>query len=96
MNNVKITYQERIDMKADLLTLDGELVVGDAMFSEMVGVKNENGITLIPYLNIIKLEAKELDEVFLTSLDVLARMKAHMIKSENGKLNGEGGNHLFG
>ena len=96
MNNVKITYYKKNEEDRFIhLEIQGELVIGDSMFSDMVGVKNEKGFTLIPMSTVTMLEAEELHKMFLTPLEIYGKMKASTLEREEQKLNGEGGNHLF-
>ena len=97
MNFVKITYYKKNEEDQFIhLRIQGELLIGDSMFSDMVGVKNEKGFTLIPMSTVTMIEAKELDDMFLTPLDIYGKMKASSLEREQQKMNGAGGNHLFG
>ena len=97
MNFVKITYYKKNEKDQFIhLKIQGNLVIGDSMFSDMVGVKNENGFTLIPMSTVTMIEAKELDDMFLTPLEIYGKMKASSLEREEKKMNGESGNHLFG
>ena len=95
MNNVILTYYTKTkNDEYEYHTISGELLVGNAMFSDMVGVKNnEEGVILVPSGALVKLQAEELDEMFLVRLkDVLS----HQDEEMSNKISGNGGNHLFG
>ena len=97
MNFVKITYYKKNkDDEIVHLKIQGKLVIGDSMFSDMVGVKNEKGFTLIPMSTVTMIEAKELNEMFMTPLEIYGKLWASNLEKEEQKLNGEKPNHLFG
>mgnify|MGYP000270011596 CR=1 FL=1 len=96
MDNVKITYYKKIKDEYVHLSIEGELIIGDGMFSDFVGVNEENGLTLIPMATVTKIEAKELHQMFLTPLTLYGKIKTASMEAEMNKLSGNGGNHLFG
>ena len=97
MNQVKLTYYTKTkNDEYEYHTMSGELLVGNAMFSDMVGVKNNHeGVVLIPSATLVKLEAKELDEMFLVRFNLLKDVLTHQDEEMTNKINGNGGNHLF-
>ena len=97
MNNVELTYYTK-NNKDEYVhhTVSGELVVGNAMFSDMIGVKNDtDGITLFPASTLVKLQAKELDRMFLVKFGLLAEVIDHQDSEMSNKIHNGGGNHLF-
>lgn len=96
MNNVKLTYYTKTkNDEYEYHTISGELLVGNAMFSDMVGVRNNEGVILIPSGTLVKLEAEELDEMFLVRFNLLKDVLSHQDEEMTNKINGNGGNHLF-
>tara|TARA_R100001443_G_C3323244_1_gene170578 strand:- start:123 stop:419 length:297 start_codon:yes stop_codon:yes gene_type:complete len=98
MNEVKITYYKKNeDDRFIHLKIEGSLIIGDSMFSSMIGVKNEEGFILIPINTVTMIEAKELDEMFLTPLEIFGKIKAESLEREEQNLGqGMNKNHLFG
>ena len=98
MNNVELTYYTKnSENEYEHHTVSGELVVGNAMFSDMVGVRNNNeGIILFPASTLVRLQAKELDDMFLVKFGLLQEVINHQDNEMSNKINNGGGNHLFG
>ncbi len=98
MNHVELTYYTKnSENKYERHTVSGELVVGNAMFSDMVGVRNNHeGIILFPASTLVRLQAKELDDMFLVKFGLLQEVINHQDTEMSNKINNGGGNHLFG
>jgi hypothetical protein len=98
MNHVELTYYTKnSENKYEHHTVSGELVVGNAMFSDMVGVRNNHeGIILFPASTLVRLQAKELDDMFLVKFGLLQEVINHQDTEMSNKINNGGGNHLFG
>ena len=63
----------------------------------MVGVKNEKeGIILFPASTLVRLQAHELDDMFLVKFGLLQDVINHQDNEMSNKINNGGGNHLFG
>ena len=97
MNDVILTYYTKgKNNEYKYHTISGELLVGNAMFSDMVGVKNnEEGVILIPSGALVKLQAEELDEMFLVRFNLLKDVLSHQDEEMSNKISGNAGNHLF-
>lgn len=97
MNNVKLTYYiQNSKNEYEHHTVSGELVVGNAMFSDMLGVRNDKeGIILFPASTLVRLEAKELDDMFFVKFNLLQEVINHQDTEMSNKINNGGGNHLF-
>lgn len=98
MNQVILTYYTKnSENEYEHHKVSGELVVGNAMFSDMVGVKNKKeGIILFPASTLVRLQAHELDDMFLVKFGLLQEVINHQDNEMSNKINNGGGNHLFG
>ena len=76
----KIVYFETGTKK--LREAKGELLFGDALLSEYIGVKRpDNDYLLVPSATIIEIQTYELDEdLYTIDIDSMKRSKAHALK----------------
>lgn len=76
----KIVYFETGTKK--VREAEGELLFGDALLSEYIGVKRpDNDYLLVPSATIIEIQTYELDEdLYTIDIDSMKRSKAHALK----------------
>ncbi len=76
----KIVYFETGTKK--VREAEGELLFGDALLSEYIGVKRPgNDYILVPSATIIEIQTCELDEdLYTIDIDSMKRSKAHALK----------------
>lgn len=76
----KIVYFETGTKK--VREAEGELLFGDALLSDYIGVKRpDNDYLLVPSATIIEIQTYELDEQLYTiDIDSMKRSKAHALK----------------
>lgn len=76
----KIVYFETGTKK--VREAEGELLFGDALLSDYIGVKRpDNDYLLVPSSTIIEIQTYELDEQLYTiDIDSMKRSKAHALK----------------
>lgn len=76
----KIVYFETGTKK--VREAEGELLFGDALLSEYIGVKRpDSDYLLVPSATIIEIQTYELDEdLYTIDIDSMKRSKAHALK----------------
>lgn len=76
--NVKIIYCENGTgfSKDNFIknTIEGELVWGNNLLKDYIGVKTNDGYIIIPSQTVISIEAETLDTMFLTDFEILKQV----------------------
>ena len=76
--NVKINYYENgTGYGKDNFTknmIEGELVWGNNLLKDYIGVKTDDGYVIIPSQSVISIEAETLDSMFLTDFELLKQV----------------------
>ena len=89
--NVTITYFET--GTKSIKDVSGYLFFGDALLNDYLGVKGEDGYTLVPSATVVKIHTKELDEeLYMVNTDSVKRSKQMALRNMQNEMDREDAN----
>ena len=88
---VTITYFETGTKTIKDVT--GDLFFGDALLNDYLGVKGDEGYTLVPSATVVKIHTTELDEeLFMVNTDSVKRSKQLALRNMQNEMDREDAN----
>ena len=89
--NVIVTYFET--GTKEIRDISGELFFGDALLSDYLGVKKNNGYILVPSATVIRITVENLDEeLFIVNTESIKRSKRLALRNMQSEMDREDSN----
>lgn len=89
--NVIVTYFET--GTKEIRDISGELFFGDALLSDYLGVKKNNGYILVPSATVVRITVEDLDEeLFMVNTESIKRSKRLALRNMQSEMDREDAN----
>jgi len=89
--NVIVTYFET--GTKEIRDISGELFFGDALLSDYLGVKKNNGYILVPSATVVRITVENLDEeLFMVNTESIKRSKRLALRNMQSEMDREDAN----